>query len=492
MFSFGYWSGNGYEVNNNNWGKSSATSGSQCTYVDSSSSSGVSWHTTWTWEGSSGKVKSYAYSGRQIQKGHTIASISSMQTSVSWSYEGNDIRANVAYDIFTAEDPNHSTSSGDYEVMIWLANLGNVSPIGSSTGTVSVAGGSWNLHVGNNGAMKVYTFVATSTMSSFSTNVKEFFDYLKSNEGFPADTQNLIGAEQSAEKVDLESRQLSIADLDGEHRQQFERAISRVLSTELAEVTLIKGIPLTTHEELCPGMLDKAREFRDGFQPEILTFDSEASRKSCLLHGYRACAPGSRGFKTRLIEMVAVAVHQIAAIPFELDTSVHKHDGITDWAPPKSDSRRVADMVGYWAEARILGGVVLFDRRNPEAEPGADPNAVCFHSDRQDVTYRIYQLLPEQRTTLLNFLIADEPPSASPLPILGDQNNRIRVDPEEPIQTTGIYRNIWERKDLSPDDGDARLRDVWNRMEYPTMDDYHASRDRAFDRKWGVVSGENI
>lgn len=116
---FGYWSGNGYEVNNNNWGKGSATSGSQCTYVDSTSSSGVSWHTTWTWEGSPGSVKSYAYSGRQFDRGHTIASIKSMSTSVSWDYDTTDIRANVAYDVFTAEDPNHPNSGGDYELMIW-------------------------------------------------------------------------------------------------------------------------------------------------------------------------------------------------------------------------------------------------------------------------------------------------------------------------------------------------------------------------------------
>ncbi|KAJ4300572.1 hypothetical protein N0V88_003251 [Collariella sp. IMI 366227] len=191
---FGYWSGNGYDVNNNNWGKNEATSGSQCTYVDSSSSGGVGWHTEWTWEGGSGKVKSYAYSGRQVKRGHTISSIKSMDTSVSWTYDGSNIRANVAYDIFTAEDPNHSTSSGDFEVMIWLANLGNVAPIGGAAkATVSVAGSDWNLHVGNNGAMKVFTFVATSTKSSFSSDVKQFFDYLEGKENFPASTQNLIG-----------------------------------------------------------------------------------------------------------------------------------------------------------------------------------------------------------------------------------------------------------------------------------------------------------
>jgi hypothetical protein len=213
-----------------------------------------------------------------------------------------------------------------------------------------------------------------------------------------------------------------------------------------------------------------------------------------------------------------VAVHQIAAILFGLDTSVHKDDGITEWAPPISDSwfwkwypegplptlfrhhwykdydqypGHVADMAGYWAEARILGGVVLFDRRKPETDPGADPDAVYFHSDRHGVTYRIYQLLPEERKALLDFLTADEPPSASPLPILGNQDNRIRVDPEEPIRTTGIYRDLWERKDLSPDAGDLRLRDVWDRNEYPTMSDFGASRRRGFDRKWRVIRGDS-
>jgi hypothetical protein len=214
-----------------------------------------------------------------------------------------------------------------------------------------------------------------------------------------------------------------------------------------------------------------------------------------------------------LVEMVAVTVHQIAAILFALDTSVHNDDGVTDWAPPKSDSwfwkwypegplptlfrhtwyinhdqypKRVADMAGYWAEARILGGVALFDRRNRDTDPSADPDAVYFHSDRQGVTYRIYQLLPDQRNALLDFLITDNASSTSPLPILDDQSNRIRVDPEEPIQTTGIYRDPWERKDLSPDASDSRLRDVWNVIEYPTRKDYTSARRRPFDRKWRI------
>lgn len=117
---YGYWSGNGYEVNNNNWGKDSASSGSQCTWVDSSSSGGVSWHTTWTWQGGENNVKSFANCGLQVPQGRTISSINNLQTSISWSYSNTNIRANVAYDLFTAADPNHDHSSGDYELMIWF------------------------------------------------------------------------------------------------------------------------------------------------------------------------------------------------------------------------------------------------------------------------------------------------------------------------------------------------------------------------------------
>ncbi|KAL2021673.1 hypothetical protein VTK56DRAFT_6765 [Thermocarpiscus australiensis] len=145
---YGYWSGNGYEVNNNLWGRDAATSGSQCSYMDGSSGSGVQWHTTWTWNGGQNNVKSYAYSGRQLARGRTVASVGSMQTSASWR-------------------------SGDYELMIWLAKYGDIYPIGSSVGTVTVAGRTWNLWVGMNGRVK-------------------FFNYLQSSQGFPASSQNLI------------------------------------------------------------------------------------------------------------------------------------------------------------------------------------------------------------------------------------------------------------------------------------------------------------
>jgi xyloglucan-specific endo-beta-1,4-glucanase len=107
----------GYTVNNNLWGEDSG-SGSQCTYVDSISGSGVGWHTTWTWSGADNQVKSYANSQVGLTKKY-VSDISSIPTSVDWTYDNTAINADVSYDLFTAADINHVTYSGDYELMIW-------------------------------------------------------------------------------------------------------------------------------------------------------------------------------------------------------------------------------------------------------------------------------------------------------------------------------------------------------------------------------------
>jgi hypothetical protein len=68
-------------------------------------------------------VKSYAYAGRVLDKGNLISKIKGLPTTVKWSYDTNTMRCNVAYDVFTAADPNHVNSSGDYELMIWYVQF---------------------------------------------------------------------------------------------------------------------------------------------------------------------------------------------------------------------------------------------------------------------------------------------------------------------------------------------------------------------------------
>ncbi|CZS99665.1 related to endoglucanase I precursor [Rhynchosporium graminicola] len=188
---YDYYSGSGYEFLNNLWGKD-AGNGSQCTYVDSDSPSGVSWHSTWTWKNGPNNVKSYPYSGLLLPKKPLLSQVKSMKSSASWSYNTSDIRANVAYDLFTSTDSNHTNSFGDYELMIWLGKYGDISPIGSSVGIVKVDGQDWDLWRGFNGAMKVFSFVAVKPpMTKFSGDLKAFFDYM-ATKGFEASSQYLI------------------------------------------------------------------------------------------------------------------------------------------------------------------------------------------------------------------------------------------------------------------------------------------------------------
>lgn len=115
-----------------------------------------------------------------------------------------------------------------------------------------------------------------------------------------------------------------------------------------------------------------------------------------LVQAFQNAGLGSRQFALRLIEMVATAVHAIAVYLFNLEEKSHKGDiqGVVtyvepdktyEWMSGKWTTREAlpafasifshacytfhekypngaADMAGYWAEDRIFGGVILFDR----------------------------------------------------------------------------------------------------------------------------------
>lgn len=95
-------------------------------------------------------------------------------------------------------------------------------------------------------------------------------------------------------------RKVSLADLSGEHRRLLVRALDRILSTEIAEVTyaqIVDGLPIAdviwdsrsppyykhpifkedVHEDICPGILEKTRELRDTFDFGNLIFEAKVS-----------------------------------------------------------------------------------------------------------------------------------------------------------------------------------------------------------------------
>lgn len=70
-------------------------------------------------------------------------------------------------------------------------------------------------------------------------------------------------------------------------------------------------------------------------------------------------------------------------------------------------------------------------------------NDIYFHLNRSGVTYRIYKLLDRQVKSLLDFILLDHHSKGTPclLPILGDKENRDRVDLDDAIDCHGIFRD---------------------------------------------------
>jgi len=173
-----------YTIFQDLWGEASATSGSQCTTITGITSGKLAWSTSWTWAGGPGQVKSFANADIPTI-GKELSTITTIPTVWDWSYTGTSIVADVAYDSWFAPS---ATGTNDYEIMIWLAALGGAGPIsstGSPVATPTINGVKWNLFSGPNGATTVFSFVAQTEQTAFSSDLMLFFNYLITNEGVP-------------------------------------------------------------------------------------------------------------------------------------------------------------------------------------------------------------------------------------------------------------------------------------------------------------------
>ncbi|KAJ8064823.1 hypothetical protein OCU04_007131 [Sclerotinia nivalis] len=173
-----------YTVFQNLWNITGFT-GSQCTTVTSDTSNSLVWSTSWSWAGGSSQVKSYANVGLTMTP-KKVSAISKIPSTWKWSYTGSNLVADVSYDLFSSAA---GTGPADFEIMIWLAALGGAGPIsatGSPVATVKIAGVSWKLYTGLNGATTVHSFVASSSVNSFSGDLKAFLTYLVTYQKYPS------------------------------------------------------------------------------------------------------------------------------------------------------------------------------------------------------------------------------------------------------------------------------------------------------------------
>ncbi|MFE7901102.1 hypothetical protein ACFU3E_27095 [Streptomyces sp. NPDC057424] len=160
---------NGYTLYNNIWGSGA---GSQCIWANS----GTNWG-AWANHPNTGGIKSYPNQTKAINK--SITSLGSLSSSYNVSVPSSGAY-NTSYDIW---DTDH-----DYEIMLWVNKTGAVGPIGTSQGSVSLGGHSWNVFKGTNGANEVFSFIRTSNSSSGTVNILPILKWIK-------DTKKWMGNE---------------------------------------------------------------------------------------------------------------------------------------------------------------------------------------------------------------------------------------------------------------------------------------------------------
>ncbi|KAI0018851.1 hypothetical protein F4780DRAFT_499312 [Xylariomycetidae sp. FL0641] len=284
---------------------------------------------------------------------------------------------------------------------------------------------------------------------------------------------------------------VNLEHLGPEHLAAASKAIRNVISTEVAEFTfsqIVDGMPtllsyldfhsflrdhpIGFHEALCDGPVEKTRQLRANFDLLSLTFDSR------FLQTYQNSEFGSAMFELLLIELTAIACHQIAVGLYVVDDGAHKHSEHEKWLseaisrvpedrpyarrllpPPTLFYHRsykasdqypngIADMAGYWAEAKIFGGVVVFDRGESESEI----NSVWLHPNSRDAPATLFTPTETQYRAIVKFLLHTESEhDACPLPILATDENRPRYDPYDAFAYCHIFRNRYERKLCPPE-----------------------------------------
>ncbi|KAL2272324.1 hypothetical protein FJTKL_06951 [Diaporthe vaccinii] len=278
----------------------------------------------------------------------------------------------------------------------------------------------------------------------------------------------------------------SLGLLDAEHMAVFRNALDKILLSDIAETTyseILDGLPtkdswlefdvwqeghpvnVLGHKELCAGTREKARRLRAEFDFYILSFPTAA------LRDFQRSLPGTRSYLLDLIELLARSCHEIAVRLFELDDGVHKHSVYEAWRDAPVDPlsnpmtrpfRRpsvfchgsysfhdqyphgLADVVGYWAEAKIFGGVVVFDR----GPSGTERKEIYLHGGHKKAPLTLFPPTSEQFDSLAQYLLQGQSAATPcPLPIHASCLNGYRYHPDDAMSRFNIFRDRYERKE---------------------------------------------
>jgi hypothetical protein len=157
---WGSWTNGGYTLYNNIWGNGA---GPQTIWANSYSNWGV-----WANHPNTGGVKAYPNASIPVNK--SLSSLSSVKSSFNVTVP-NSGAYTTAYDIWA--------NNNAYEIMLWMNKVGPVGPLGTSQGSLTLAGHSWTVYKGSNGANAVFSFVRSGNTSSGTVDILSIMRWIQ-------------------------------------------------------------------------------------------------------------------------------------------------------------------------------------------------------------------------------------------------------------------------------------------------------------------------
>jgi len=273
-----------------------------------------------------------------------------------------------------------------------------------------------------------------------------------------------------------QSVRISLNNLGFDRLEPYLQTLTSILSTTLAEQTfsqIIDHLPIssvfykygsgwrpdiTAHVNICQESVEAWKTFREQFVPASLEIDAK------LVQRYQDSKAGSNESELLLLEIIAIAIHEIAILLFRdfshtSHTPEEREEALKQLPPGASRNRvmlkarpvdlyhsrylnweqyptGVADMVGYWAEFQIFGGVILFDRGVL-----GDENNSAFIDD--PLGSWIIQLSPAEIHEFFSTAQTSHSMPSESLPFQPDRYAR-RIDPADTV-SLHIYRNLYDR-----------------------------------------------
>jgi len=155
----------GYTIYNDEWGSGHNT---QTLWVKSATNWGV-----FSTQPATSGVKAYANISKSV--GTALNSLSSATSTFNETNPGGGDWES-AYDVWL--------NGSGIEIMVWTYVSGNVGPLGSAVGTVSLDGNTWTLYAGNNGSNPTYSFVRSANETSGTVNLLNLLKYLENTKGY--------------------------------------------------------------------------------------------------------------------------------------------------------------------------------------------------------------------------------------------------------------------------------------------------------------------